>query len=172
MAGRVAAGLLMCRFSEGELEYLLVHPGGPYFQNKHKGVWTIPKGLPEAGESYLETAQREFVEETGIKPAPPFHFIGTIQQKGGKVIHGWTFVGSWNDENGITCNNFSVEWPPRSGRMASFPEVDKAKWVQYNEATQLLIPEQIPFLQRAREVYKDRLSIPPAEKGNSKSCSG
>lgn len=158
MAGSVAAGLLMCRFSEGELEYFLVHPGGPYFRNKDKGVWTIPKGLPEEGESYLATAQREFLEETGIKPRPPFHMIGTVKQKGGKVVHGWAFSGSWDAENGITCNNFSMQWPPGSGKIAEFPEVDKARWVKYEEATQLLIREQIPFLERAKEVYRDQLS--------------
>jgi predicted NUDIX family NTP pyrophosphohydrolase len=158
MAGGVTAGLLMCRFSERELEYFLVHPGGPFFKNREKGVWTLPKGLPEEGESYLDTAQREFLEETGIKPTPPFHPIGTIRQKGGKIVHAWAFAGSWNVENGITCNNFSIEWPPRSGEMVNFPEVDEAKWAKYEEATQLLIPEQIPFLQRAKEIYKDQLS--------------
>lgn len=153
MNQNLAAGLLMCRFSEGVLQYFLVHPGGPYYAKKDAGVWTIPKGLPEDSEELIDTARREFFEETGIGSSPPFHNIGTVKQKGGKVVHAWTFLGNWDPETGITCNNFSLEWPPRSGKMVEFPEMDKAKWMDHEEATTMINPAQIPFLDRAKEIY-------------------
>ncbi|MEX2230929.1 MAG: NUDIX domain-containing protein [Cyclobacteriaceae bacterium] len=152
MKRNLAAGLLMCRVSNGLLEYFLVHPGGPYFKNKDAGVWSIPKGIPEEGEDLIHTAQREFFEETGIKTTPPFYEIGMIKQKGGKGVHAWTFTGKWDPDTGIICNNFSLEWPPRSGKMVDFPEVDKAMWMDYAKATALIIPEQIPFLDRATTI--------------------
>lgn len=153
MKPNLAAGLLMCRISEGIPEYFLVHPGGPFFKNKDAGVWSIPKGIPEEGEVFLDTAQREFFEETGIKPAPPFREIGSVKQKGGKVIHAWTFLGTWDPQTGIKCNTFPLEWPPRSGKMVSFPEVDRARWMDYAEAVRMINPAQIPFLERARILH-------------------
>src|SRR5690349_2485033 len=125
MAAHISAGLLMYRKVPG-LEFFLVHPGGPYFKNKTLGVWSIPKGLPENDEDLLITAQREFKEETGITPSPPFDPLGSIQQKAGKIVHAWSFSGSWDPTTGITCNTFSIEWPPRSGRFQEFPEQDQA----------------------------------------------
>jgi predicted NUDIX family NTP pyrophosphohydrolase len=153
MTRNLAAGLLMCRAFNNILQYFLVHPGGPYFKNKDLGIWSIPKGIPEEGEDLSETARREFFEETGIKPAPPYFDIGTVKQKGGKVVHAWAFAGTWDPETGITCNNFSLEWPPRSGKKVEFPEVDKARWMDHTEATTLIIPEQILFLERARNIF-------------------
>jgi predicted NUDIX family NTP pyrophosphohydrolase len=147
---KVAAGLLMCRKTGKEVEYFLVHPGGPFFQKKEYGVWTIPKGLPDENEDLLATAQREFFEETGIKASPPFYDIGKIRQKGGKTVHAWAFSGSWVPDTGILCNTFTLEWPPRSGKKVEFPEVDKAGWFTRASASTLMIPEQIPFLERAR----------------------
>ena len=141
----------MCRLFNGILEYFLVHPGGPFFKNKDLGVWGIPKGLPEGTEDLISAAQREFFEETGIRPVPPLIDIGFIKQKGGKIVHGWTFLGAWDPEDGISCNSFSLEWPPRSGKNVEFPEVDKAKWMIYSEAAKQIIPEQIPFLDRAKK---------------------
>jgi predicted NUDIX family NTP pyrophosphohydrolase len=155
MAENLAAGLLMCRLSNGVLEYFLVHPGGPYYKNKDPGVWSIPKGIPEGTEELIHTAQREFFEETGIKPEPPFYDIGFIRQKAGKMVHAWTFCGAWNPENGISCNHFLLEWPPDSGRNVEFPEVDKARWMIYAEAITHIIPEQIPLLDRAQKIYSD-----------------
>ena len=94
MKQNIAAGLLMCRISGGVLQYFLAHPGGPFFINRDAGVWTIPKGIPEKDEELLETARREFLEETGITPSPPFHYLGTVKQKGGKVVEAWTFLGT------------------------------------------------------------------------------
>lgn len=153
MTQTVAAGLLMCRKSPGPLAFFLVHPGGPYFRKKDAGVWTIPKGLPEAGESLLETAQREFIEETGIDPIPPFHDLGVIKQKSGKVVRAWAFLGSWDPDAGITCNQFTLEWPPRSGRQMSFPEVDKAAWMDLETARTFILAQQIPFLERALKIF-------------------
>jgi predicted NUDIX family NTP pyrophosphohydrolase len=154
MTSNIAAGLLMCRVSNGLLEYFLVHPGGPFYKNKDAGVWSIPKGIPEEGEDLMQTAQREFVEETGIKPIPPFHDLGTIKQKGGKTVRAWAFVGSWDPVNGISCNTFSLQWPPRSGKMVQFPEVDRALWTDYGMAVSLINPAQVPFLDRAKEIFK------------------
>jgi predicted NUDIX family NTP pyrophosphohydrolase len=155
MTPGTAAGLLMCRVTNDLLEYFLVHPGGPFYKNKDTGIWSIPKGIPEKGEDLLQTAQREFLEETGIEPVPPFRDIGTIRQKGGKTVYAWTFLGNWDPGSGITCNNFSLEWPPRSGKMLEFPEVDKAIWADYSQATSLINPAQIQFLDRAKTFYNN-----------------
>jgi predicted NUDIX family NTP pyrophosphohydrolase len=154
MPGALSAGLLMCRILDGHLEYFLVHPGGPFFKNKDHGAWSIPKGLPEHSEDLLATAQREFSEETGIMAKPPFFEIGFVRQKSGKMVHAWTFLGLWEPEEGISCNNFSLEWPPRSGKKMEFPEVDKARWMHYNDAKTMIMAEQSPFLDRAKLVYK------------------
>ncbi|MEO5602837.1 MAG: NUDIX domain-containing protein [Cyclobacteriaceae bacterium] len=153
MASNLAAGLLMCRKSDGELEYFLVHPGGPFFKKKNEGIWTIPKGVLEGSESLIRVAQREFQEETGLIAVPPLEEIGFIKQKAGKVVHAWTFLGEWNSENGIVSNSFSMEWPPRSGRMVEFPEMDQARWMKFEEAAVHIIPEQIPFLERAKRIH-------------------
>lgn len=153
MAADHAAGLLMCRKQNDEIEFFLVHPGGPFFKNKHEGVWSIPKGLPEHGEDFMLTAQREFKEETGITPQPPYHDLGMIKQKGGKIVHAWAFAGDWDPTNGIQCNTFRLEWPPKSGRFQDFPEMDKAEWVSYERATRLIRAEQIPLLDKAKEIF-------------------
>ena len=150
----VAAGLLMYRLSRGQLQYFLVHPGGPYYTKKDKGYWSIPKGLPEAGEDLLETACREFFEETGIEPGPPYHPLGTIRQKAGKVVHAWAFEGDWDPSSGIKCNLFTLEWPPRSGKTASFPEVDRAAWLDYDTATEMIMAAQKPLLERLNDAIK------------------
>jgi predicted NUDIX family NTP pyrophosphohydrolase len=154
MAASIAAGLLMCRQSSGDIEYFLVHPGGPFFKNKNEGFWTIPKGLPETAEDLLIAAQREFNEETGIHSTPPFHPLGTVKQKGGKIVHAWSFLGDWNPTDGIIANTFKMEWPPRSGKFQEFPEQDRAEWMNYERAIQFIVPEQIPFLDRARKIHQ------------------
>jgi len=156
MTQLLSAGLLMYRLRAEVEEFFLVHPGGPYYASKDKGVWTIPKGLPEKGEDLLATAQREFFEETGITASPPFFELGNIRQKGGKVVHAWAFAGEWDAESGITCNLFTLEWPPRSGKKVDFPEVDRAQWFRPQEAKEKIIPEQMPFLDRAKEILSSR----------------
>lgn len=154
MTRNLAAGLLMCRENGGVHEFFLVHPGGPFFKKKASGCWTIPKGMPEPGEQLIDTARREFMEETGIQPTPPFHDLGMVKQKGGKVVQAWSFSGSWDPATGITCNTFALEWPLQSGKMVEFPEVDKASWMDYELASRLIIAEQIPFLERALDIFK------------------
>jgi predicted NUDIX family NTP pyrophosphohydrolase len=144
----------MCRFNKNSLEYFLVHPGGPFFKNKTENVWTIPKGIAEEEEDLLTAAQREFTEETGLTALPPFHQLGAIKQKGGKIVHAWCFKGEWDSASGITSNTFTIEWPPRSGRHQEFPEQDKAAWMNIEIARSAIIQEQIPFLEEAAKVYK------------------
>ena len=152
---KLAAGLLMCRKEKSELEFFLVHPGGPFFAKKNEGVWSIPKGEPETDEEMLLTAQREFFEETGIKPKGPFHELGTIKQKSGKVVHAWSFLGEWNSADGIVSNIFKIEWPPNSKKFIDIPEVDRAAWMNLNQASKLIHPQQAPFLTRAKEIYQN-----------------
>jgi predicted NUDIX family NTP pyrophosphohydrolase len=124
---RLSAGLLMYRIKDGVLQVLLAHPGGPYFANKDEGAWTIPKGEPDADEDLLLTAQREFEEETGIKPMGPFVPLKPIKQKGGKIVHAWAFEGDC-DPADIKSNTFTMESPPKSGRQQEFPEIDRAEF--------------------------------------------
>lgn len=146
----------MCRHNQGHLEFFLVHPGGPFFRNKDLGVWSIPKGLPDSeNEDLLETAQREFAEETGLIPTPPFHELGHIRQKSGKIVYAWAFRGEWDPTTGIQCNTFKLEWPPKSGRIQEFPEQDKAAWMTFEDAARHIIPEQLPILERAIQTMKN-----------------
>lgn len=136
-----------------ELEYFLIHPGGPFYTKKNEGVWSIPKGLPENNEELLETAQREFYEETGIKPTPPFHALGTAKLKSGKVIHAWCFEGEWDARQGIVSNIFKIEWPPASKQLVDFPEVDRAEWMTYDVAVKMIHPQQVSFLTKVRDIF-------------------
>lgn len=152
MSQNIAAGLLMYRCRDTDPEFFLVHPGGPFFKHKDRGVWTIPKGLPHSADvDLLATAQREFQEETGLTPRPPFHPLGSIQQKSGKLVHAWAFQGEWDPAVGIISNNFRIEWPPRSGRLQEFPESDRASWMSYDDAARYIVPAQRPFLDRAKQ---------------------
>lgn len=142
---RVSAGLLMYRDVGDGWEVLLVHPGGPYFRNKDDGAWTIPKGEVGPGEELLAAAIREFGEETGVTPAGPFTPLTPVRQKGGKVVHAWAFRGDC-DPGKIVSNTFTIEWPPRSGRRAEFPEVDRAAFFGPDEARRKINAGQIPLL--------------------------
>jgi predicted NUDIX family NTP pyrophosphohydrolase len=150
----LSAGLVMCRFRENELQFFLLHPGGPLYAKKNEGVWSIPKGMPEKDEDLLLAAQREFKEETGMEPTPPFHALGTVKLKSGKTIHAWAFMGEWDESSGIKSNYFDFEWPPRSGKKINIPEADRAEWMSFEKAVSLIHPNQIPLLERAREVFK------------------
>ena len=148
---RVSAGLLMYRRREGALEVLLVHPGGPFWSNKDLGAWTIPKGEVAEGEDEEATARREFQEETGLQPQGTLLPLGSVKQKGGKVVHAWAFEGD-ADAAAIQSNTYRVEWPPRSGQWRTFPEVDRAEWFPPDEARRRINPAQaglIDTLERA-----------------------
>lgn len=124
---QVSAGVLMYQLQSGELQVLLVHPGGPFFKYKDAGAWTIPKGEVQDGEDLLATARREFAEETGIAPDGEFLPLTPVKQKGGKTVHCFAVAGDL-DAAKIVSNTFQLEWPPKSGRMMDFPEVDRAEW--------------------------------------------
>ena len=145
---RVSAGVLLWRRRAGRVEVLLAHPGGPYFARKDADEWTVPKGEVEAGEETKEVARREFAEETGhsVAEAPLFE-LGEIRQKGGKVVHAWGTEGDLDPEAAVS-NMFEMEWPPRSGRIQAFPEVDRVEWFDLPTARVKIKAAQVPFLDR------------------------
>jgi predicted NUDIX family NTP pyrophosphohydrolase len=143
-----SAGLLMYRHTAaGTLEVLLAHPGGPYWQAKDEGAWTLPKGEYEAPEEALAAARREFGEETGFEAVPPFLPLGEIVQKSGKRISAWAFAGDC-DPARLVSNAFEIEWPPRSGRKQSYPEIDRVAWFGLDEARRKIITAQGALLDR------------------------
>ncbi len=146
-----SAGLLMFRRREGRLEVLLAHPGGPLWARKDQGVWSIPKGICEDRETPLETARREFTEETGLPAEGEFLPLGEVRQRPGKIVSAWAFEGDC-DPAQVKSNLFELECPPRSGRIRSFPEVDRAGWFTIPAAHQKLLPGQRPFLDRLLEL--------------------
>ena len=160
MAVRQSAGILLFRRTAGSadpLEVLLAHPGGPFFATRDEGHWSIPKGEPDDGEAdLLEVAKREFAEEVGSAPPPagpdgePPLSLGTIVQKGGKVVHAWAIEGDLDPATAVS-NMFDMEWPPRSGRHELFPEIDLVRWFTPREARVRLKPTQIPFVDRLVE---------------------
>jgi len=148
MKSRVSAGLLMYRFKDGDLQIFLAHPGGPLYQKKDEGYWTIPKGEPPAGELLQNAAIREFEEETGLHPRGPYLELGSITQKGGKVVHAWAFAGDHDSSQPIRSNLFEMQWPPGSGRDRSFPEVDRAQFFSLSEGKKKLKSTQWPLVER------------------------
>ena len=140
-----SAGILLFRNPSVNLEFLLVHPGGPFFAKKNEGWWTIPKGEPLPNELLLNTAVREFKEEIGHEISGNFIELNSIMQKGGKQVYCWA-VESDLDITTIISNPFKIEWPPRSGKMKEFPEIDKAGWFTLPEAKKLINERQISFL--------------------------
>jgi len=141
-----SAGLLMFRRRGRELEVFLVHPGGPFWQKKDIGAWSIPKGEYLNGEDELAAAKREFEEETGVKPEGEFMPLGKVRQAGGKVVTVWALEGDC--PTAIRSNTFSMEWPPKSGQKREFPEVDRAHWFPLAEARVRINKGQIEFLER------------------------
>src|ERR1051326_7962065 len=143
---KTSAALLMYRVRDARFEFLLVHPGGPFWKNKDAGAWTVPKGEIEPGEDLLAAARREFEEELGFKPDGEFIELTPIQQKGGKIVHAWAFEGNC-DPSKIQSNNFSMEWPPRSGKMQELQAVDRDTFFHLGEAREKINPAQIPLLE-------------------------
>jgi predicted NUDIX family NTP pyrophosphohydrolase len=160
MVLRQSAGILLFRRAatdDGGLEVLLAHPGGPFFAQRDEGHWTIPKGEPDPPDvDLLAVARREFAEEVGhdapeSQPdgSPPLE-LGSIVQKGGKVVHAWAIEGDLDPATAVS-NEFEMEWPPRSGRRQMFAEIDRVAWFEPDEARRKLKPTQVPFVDRLAE---------------------
>jgi predicted NUDIX family NTP pyrophosphohydrolase len=143
-----SAGLLVYRQRDGKLEVLLVHPGGPFWQRRDDGVWSIPKGEFAENEVGIDVARREFQEELGaVAPDGEAAPLGEVRQAGGKIVHAWAVQGDV-DVTRTTSNTFELEWPPRSGRMQTFPEVDRAAWFDLGTARRKILPAQRTFIDR------------------------
>jgi predicted NUDIX family NTP pyrophosphohydrolase len=142
-----SAGVLMYRRGASGLELLLVHPGGPFWKNKDLGAWSIPKGEYAEGEDPLAVAKRELEEETGARPSGDFLPLGDVVQGGGKVVTAFALAGDL-DPATLRSNTFELEWPPRSGRKASFPEVDRAQWFSPAEARAKILKGQSELIAR------------------------
>lgn len=142
-----AAGILLYRRRAGTLQVLLAHPGGPLWARKDAAAWTLPKGQFTGDELPLDAARREFEEEMGSAPAGDFQPLGTVKQPSGKVIHAWAAESDF-DVTTVRSNLFEMEWPPKSGQMGQFPEVDRAQWFSIDEARGKIIKGQSPFLER------------------------
>lgn len=141
MASKQSAGILVYRMKKKRLEVFLIHPGGPFWKNKDEGAWSIPKGEYAGDEDPLAAARRELKEETGFEVKGKFIPLTPIRQKGGKEVYAWAIKGDF-DADAIKSNLFDMEWPPRSGKMQSFPEADKAAWLTVDEAMKKINPSQ------------------------------
>jgi predicted NUDIX family NTP pyrophosphohydrolase len=146
-----SAGLVLYRRRDGKLEVLLVHPGGPFWQKRDEGAWSIPKGELADNEDGMVVARREFQEELGTAaPEGATISLGDVRQAGGKVVHAWALPGDL-DVTQVVSNSFEIEWPPRSGKMQQFPEVDRAGWFDLETARRKLIPAQRLFIDRLED---------------------
>jgi predicted NUDIX family NTP pyrophosphohydrolase len=154
---QVSAGLLVFRNQDAP-EVLLAHPGGPFWANKDAGAWGIPKGLIEPNADLLATAQREFTEETGFVAAGPFVPLAPVKQKSGKIVHAFACQGDF-DPARVTSNLFEIEWPPKSGQVKSFPEIDRIAWFTIPAALAKAIAYQQPFLLELQEKLRSHLFV-------------
>ncbi len=147
-----SAGLVLYRQRHGKVEVLLVHPGGPFWQQRDDGWWSIPKGELAENETGIDVARREFQEELGM-PAPDGEVtpLGAVRQAAGKIVHAWAVPGDL-DVTRSTSNTFELEWPPRSGRMQQFPEIDRAVWFDLDTARRKLLPAQRVLIDRLEEL--------------------
>jgi predicted NUDIX family NTP pyrophosphohydrolase len=143
----VSAGLLLFRRSAAGIEVFLAHPGGPFWAKRDAGAWTIPKGLVDEGEDLLDAAHREFYEETGMKAPGPFVALGSVMQKSGKIVYAWACEGD-ADPAAAVSNTVSTEWPRGSGRVLTFPEVDRCAWFDLTTARTKLNPAQAELIER------------------------
>jgi len=154
MAKESAGLLLYRRAADGSLEFLLVHPGGPFWKNRDEGAWTIPKGQVDEGEKPLAAAQRETREELGFCPEGEFIELKPSKQKAGKLVLAWGVEANW-DPGKLQSNTFSTVWPPRSGKTQTFPEVDCAAYFDLKQARLKINPAQIPFLEELTTLLED-----------------
>lgn len=154
MAGQ-SAGLLLYRIAEQELEVLLVHPGGPFWRRKWAGAWQLPKGLIEEEETPEAAARREAGEELGLAVTGDLQPLGSIRQAGGKIVQGFALEAGF-DPASLRSTLFELEWPPRSGKVAHFPEIDAARWMTAAEASASMLPSQRPLLERLQQLLAGR----------------
>jgi predicted NUDIX family NTP pyrophosphohydrolase len=141
-----SAGVLLFRKSTSGIEVLLIHPGGPFWARKDDGAWSIPKGEIQTGEEPFEAAKREFAEEMGVVcPDGDFLQLKPVRQPGGKIVHAWAIESDF-DLRQFKSNTFSIEWPPKSGKLRDFPEADQARWFSIDEARQKILKGQLPLL--------------------------
>jgi predicted NUDIX family NTP pyrophosphohydrolase len=151
MPRKVSAGILLYRRRGTTLEVFLVHPGGPFWAKKDRGAWSIPKGELAEGEDPLEAAKRELAEETGLPVGGPFRPLQPVRQAGGKTVLAWAVEGDC-DAGTVRSNVFELEWPPRSGKRRTFPEVDRAAWFALAEARERIVAGQAPLLDELAEM--------------------
>ncbi len=144
---KTSAGLLMYRKRNGTLEVLLVHLGGPFWKNKDRGAWFVPKGENDPGEEEFSAALREFKEETGLVPSGDFLSLGSVKHKSGKTVVAWAFAGNC-DPASLRSNTFEMEWPPKSGKLATFPEIDRADFFSVDAAREKMHPAEFELLGR------------------------
>lgn len=156
MRNKVSAGLLMYRFREGQVEVLLVYPGGPFAMKKDAGHWSIPKGETEPGEQLLETGIREFREEVGLEAKGDFFELGSIRQKSGKTVHAWAVPGDGRPELPLSDMTFAMEWPPGSRQIQHFREIERAEFFTIRQARDKLKAAQVPFLDRLMAMLASR----------------
>ena len=151
---RASAGLVEFRIRDGRLQILLVHPGGPYFKNKDEGAWSIPKGEYGDDEDPLAAAKREFSEEIGLTPSGEFVALGEVRQPGGKIVSVWAVEGDFDARN-LRSNTFSIPWPPNSGKLQEFPEIDRAEWFSLEIARRKILKGQADVLDRLIQYLPD-----------------
>lgn len=148
----LSAGILMYQRRGSDILVLLVHPGGPFWRRRDLGAWSIPKGEPEPDEAVEAAARREFTEELGVVPPEPLTYLGSIRQRGGKSVEAFAVEGDL-DLTGYRCTSlFEIEWPPRSGRIEAFPEIDQAAWFPLPQAREKILAGQVPLLDRLEEL--------------------
>ncbi|MEP6942260.1 MAG: NUDIX domain-containing protein [Betaproteobacteria bacterium] len=152
MARLASAGILLYRQRGATLEVFLVHPGGPFWKNKDEGAWSIPKGEAEPGAELLETALREFREETGTQASGDFTALAPLKQKSGKLVHAWALRGDLDAET-LVSSTFEMEWPPRSEKMQRFPEVDRGAWLTPDEARRKIVAGQRGFIDQLQALF-------------------
>ena len=155
-----SAGILFYRFRNNDLEVFLVHPGGPFWTRKDKSAWSIPKGEVGEEEESLAAAKREVAEEAGIELKAPLMRLGALKQANGKIVHAWAAEQTC-DPDSITSNTFTMEWPPKSGKTAEFPEIDRAAWYSTRTARAKLHKGQKGFIDKLRAA----LGLPPEDAG-------
>jgi predicted NUDIX family NTP pyrophosphohydrolase len=158
---KTSAGLILFREVAGELQVLLVHPGGPFWAKKDDGAWSIPKGEIEPDEDPLAAAKREFAEETGFDVAGETLALSPLRQPSGKIVHAWALRGEVEPAD-LKSNTFPLEWPPKSGRMQEFPEVDRAGWFSLATAARKILKGQAGFLEQLQDKLAGSVSTASA----------